>query len=382
MTPGESLCQGVELKTKAQTARRAVMLGAQVTMDVTPSEGPRPADPPTPDEAGVSNPQLSLKEATLPTSRRHFFRNLACDGVTAVSTAYLARAAAACVKVSAPEVEGEQEAGPAPYPHTNTRTTFPSGLSFHNLGVQHTGLQFMMVRDTIERAIRSNDVVLLEGWAGQTYFDFVSAIAHQRGKVVLRLESGKSLFHDVGMSTSAVLAVYAAVGNIWHFLKRGFSALRDVASSIRNRGYGGGSADGDEDEFVEYNGPSSARTLFTVGVALNQYAFGFSESVRRFDLKTGEYPIEDSSYTMDGRTVLMLKDIEGCVTEFSNLRVLAITGDLHARGFSYYTGSPERYAVYQHRTTWYETLYRSWLGGKPKIEFDPALTGRETPHGT
>jgi hypothetical protein len=85
---------------------------------------------------------------------------------------------------------------------------------------------------------------------------------------------------------------------------------------------------------------------------------------------------------MDGRTVLMLKDIERCVTEFSNLRVLAITGDLHARGFAYYASSPERYEVYQQRAEWYETLYRSWLGGRPKIEFDPALTGRETPVGT
>ena len=351
-----------------------------MSLDVTSSEGRGRTAPTTHDGAGESHAQVSLKEATLPRGRRHFLRSLVCDGVTAVSTAYLANAGANHVIGLIPHGEVEEEIDPARYPNTNARTTFPSGLSFHNLGVRHTGLRFMVVRDTIDRAIRDNDVVLLEGCAGQTYFDFVSAIAHQHGKVVFRLESGKSQAHDVGFTTAAVLVLYTGASNIFHFLKRGISALSDAVSLIRSRRVKDGP--GHHHEYFGGDGPSTGRTLFTVGVSLNQYAFGLSEHVARFDLQSGEYPTRDGSYTMDGRTVLMLKDIERCVTDFSNLRVLAITGDLHARGFSYYTSSPERYADYQHRAGWYETFYRSWLGGRPKVEMDPALTGRETPVGT
>lgn len=349
-------------------------------MDVTLSEGRRPAAPSKNDGACVPEAQLSLKEARLPSSRRHFFRGLVCDGVTAASTAYLVSAGTAYLTAKNPQGEREEAIDPARYPNTNVLISLPSGLSFHNLGVVHTGVRFMVVRDTIERAIRDSDVVLLEGCAGQTYFDFVSAMAHHHRKVVVRLESGKSQVHDVGFTTAAGLALYTGGTNIFHFLCRGGSALGDAVQYIRNRG----SKSGPRIHDVSIGGdrPSIGRALFTVGASLNHYAFGLSEQVLGFNRKSGEYPIRDGSYTMDGRTVLMLKDIERCVTEFSNLRVLAITGDLHARGFSYYTDSPERYEAYQHRAEWYETLYRSWLGGRPKRELDPALTGRETPLGT
>jgi hypothetical protein len=349
-------------------------------MDVTPSEDRRLAPSSKHNGAGVPQAQISLKEATLPSSRRHFFRGLVCDGVTAASTAYLVSAGTTHLTAMIPEGERAEVIDLARYPNTNVQTSLPSGVSFHNLGVVHTGLRFMVVRDTIERAIRDSDVVLLEGCAGQTYFDFVSAMAHHHRKVVLRLESGKSQVHDIGFTTAAVLVIYTGASNIFHFLNRGFSALSGAVSFIRNRGEKRGR--GDRDEYVGGDGPSIGRTLFTVGTSLNHYAFGLSEHALRYDRTSGQYPIRDGSYTMDGRTVLMLKDIERCVTEFSNLRVLAITGDLHARGFAYYASSPERYEVYQQRAEWYETLYRSWLGGRPKIEFDPALTGRETPVGT
>ena len=188
-------------------------------MDLTPTDGQRPTPRITPHGAGKSYAQVSLKEVTLPRSRRHFLRTLVCDGVTTVSTAYLVSAGANHVMGLIPHGDGEEKIDPARYPNTNARITFPSGLSFHNLGVRHTGLRFMVVRDTIDRAIRDNDVVLLEGCAGQTYFDFVSAIAHQHDKVVLRLESGKSQLHDYGFTTAAVLILYTGASNIFHFLQ-------------------------------------------------------------------------------------------------------------------------------------------------------------------
>ena len=341
-------------------------------MDVTPSDYRRHVTPPREERVSSGSDQVSLRGASLPSSRRKFFRNIAIDSATAVSTAYLARASIAFTTELLPTTEVAEERDPRDYANTHTRTTFPSGRSFHNLGVVHTGLRFMLVRETIDRAIRAHDVVMVEGCAGQTYFDFISAIAHHHGKVVLRLESGKSQIHDVGFTVAAVLALYTAVGNSLHFAGRGIGAARRVCSKVFNR-----AATCDD-----LSGPTRGRTLFSLGVALNQYAFGLSEHVVGSDRKSGEYPIKDQSYTMDGRTVLMLKDIERCVDEFSNLKVLTITGDLHAIGFSYYTSSPERYGAYQERVQWYERFYRGWLGGRPKIEHDPVLTGRETPAGT
>lgn len=342
-------------------------------MDVTLGEDRKLVTPPRNEEMATSGADpTSLREATLPSSRRRFFRAIASDCVTVVSTAYLARASTAFTTSLVSTSDPVEEREPREYPNTHTRTTFPSGRSFHNLGVVHTGLRFMLERETIDRAIRAHDVVLIEGCAGQTYFDFISAIAHHHGKVVLRLESGKSQIHDVGFTVAAVLALYTAVGNSLHFAGRGIGAARRVCSKVFNRAA----------TYDDLSGPTRGRTLFSLGVALNQYAFGLSEHVVGSDRKSGEYPIKDQSYTMDGRTVLMLKDIERCVDEFSNLKVLTITGDLHAIGFSYYTSSPERYGAYQERVQWYERFYRAWLGGRPKIEHDPVLTGRETPAGT
>jgi len=283
-----------------------------------------------------------------------------------------------------PSREVLPESEPRRYPNTHTRTTFPSGRSFHNLGVKHTGLRYMLERETINRAIRDHDVVMIEGCAGQTYFDFISAIAHQHKKIVLRLESGKSQIHDVGFTCAAGLGFCTVVGNLAYFVERVTQAVARASSSILNRDAESArhSVGSPRDGLEKVHGASGARTAFTLAAALNYYAFGLSEHTLRFDRKKAEYPTKDHSYTMDGRTVLMLKDIERCVQEFSNLNVLAITGDMHATGFSYYTSSPERYESYQQRARWYERIYRSWIGGRPKIERDPVLTGKETPAGT
>ena len=366
----------------------SVLGSSLLRMDVTPNDEGRRVAPPRDERVSCGSEQVSLREATLPSSRRRFFRSVVADCATAVGTAYLARTSVAVSKEFTPTIEQTEEREPREYPNTHTRTTFPSGRSFHNLGVVHTGLRYMLERETINRAIRAHDVVMVEGVAGQTYFDFISAIAHQHGKVVLRLESGKSQIHDVGYTVALVLALYTVVGNTLHFGGRGLGAAGRVCSNILHRmaNRRGRAADslenGLEEECEVLSGPTWSRTLFTLGVAVNYYAFGVSEHVVSPDRKRGDYPIKDHSYTMDGRTVLMLKDIERCVDEFSNLKILTITGDLHAIGFSYYTSSPERYEDYQTRVQWYERLYRSWLGGRPKIELDPVLTGRETQAGT
>ena len=347
-----------------------------MSMDITPNNERQPSVELRSDAATPANEHIAFEKENLPTNRRRFLRDLACDCTTALSTVYLAKPH---LKTSPPSTTDNQEEGDGrEYPNTNTSTTFPSGRSFHNLGVWHTGLRYMLVRETIDRAIRQNDVVLLEGCAGQTYFDFVSAIAHQHGKVVLRLESSKSRIHDVGSSTSLVLSAWASIGNAYHFLVRGVCAGWDTTQFLYNRSQG----IRDNVEWSEVDGASLKRTFFTLGVAMNHYMFGVSQHVMRWDREQEEYPTRDGSYTVDGRTVLMLKDIEKCVAEFPNLKVLAITGDLHAIGFTYYTSTPERYEAFQSRARWYERVYRSWLGGSPKIEHDPVLTGKETPPGT
>lgn len=374
----------VEIRFDALSAAQTSL----VCMNVTHNEDRKPSCSPR-HQMGTSTPDsVSLRDATLPSSRRRFFRSIAADCATAVGTAYLARNSVAVSKEFIPTIERIEEREPREYPNTHTRTTFPSGRSFHNLGVVHTGLRYMLERETINRAIRAHDVVMVEGVAGQTYFDFISALAHQHGKVVLRLESGKSQIHDVGYTVAVVLALYTAVGNTLHFGGRGVAAAGRACSKVLNRmaTLRGRFVDSGEDalqeDYEDRSGPTLSRTLFTLGAACNYYAFGLSEHVVSPDRERGDYPIKDHSYTMDGRTVLMLKDIERCVDEFSNLKILTITGDLHAIGFSYYTSTPERYEAYQTRVQWYERIYRSWLGGRPKIEIDPVLTGRETPAGT
>lgn len=349
----------------------------------TKTESAQPENRNSSDAAATGDVCLSQVELTQ--SRRSFLGRLLGDSVTTLGTAYLGET----VLGLAPRYQEKRIADDHPaereYPNTNTVTSFPSGRSFHNLGVCHTGRRFELDRDVIIDAIRQSDVVMVEGFAGQDYFDFLAAFAHEFEKVVIRLESQKSQVHDFGVQAALPLAAYMTASNAFYLADKARSiCTKDNSQASRLDAREDDAKPNREDprssrEPESYS--SIRRAALTAGVALNRHVFGLGPHVRQFVEGQSEYPIQDTSYTMDGRTVLMLKDVQSWLERCPNLKLLVITGDLHAVGFSYYTSSPERFELFSNRARAYEAVYRSWLGGSPRIEHDPALKGEETPFG-
>ena len=322
----------------------------------------------------------SLPRATFSPSRRAFLETVIGDSLTACGTVHIGRSLLA----DAPRLQKAPPTSEEPkvrtYPNTNEMTTLPSGESFHNLGVCHTGKRFEIDRGTIVNAIRHSDVVMLEGFAGQDYFDFLAAFAHEFKKVVVRLESGKSLLHSVGMQSVLFTAGYMTTSNALYLSDRVRKGCRQQRSSAPSVDPASTSEKRDVQRPAETARNSSLpRAATTALVGLNQHIFSPGLSAREFIEGHSEYPVSDTSYTLDGRTVIMLKEVEKWLRANPNRKLLVITGDLHAAGFSFYTSSPERFDLFNQRARVYETIYRSWLGGSARIEDDPVLTGLEPP---
>jgi len=288
------------------------------------------------------------EEARLP-DRREFFRRISLDAITSVSSALMGQRV--LENLSAPvDSGGVVGTDSGPYQGTNAVTELVTGVSFHNLGVYHTSLHFMRERRTVLGAMRRADVVLLEGFTGQSYFDNLATLAHEDNKIVVRLEGGLSRIPDLALTANPLVVTGTLCANLIHLMRR-LGPTRDQPP-----------------EKAPTEQPSLRRALFTVCSYLLSEAF----RVYQVPSELKNYPSDDWSYIMDGRTVLMLDEIRKIATCNPDLSIVAITGESHARGFSFYTACPENMELFERKLRFYKSVYKSWLGGTATLERDIA----------
>jgi len=299
--------------------------------------------------SGASQQAESVEEARLP-NRRSFFSRLALDAATSLCTYQVASRLVQSVDLAPDPPRHEGQQGPRKYPYTNVPTQLAPGVSFQNLGVCHTSGDFLRDRGVLLQEIHRADVVLLEGFAGQNYFDYLAALAHESGKAVVRLEGDLSLIPSIALTYSPLASALVAYSNTSHYLDR-------LASAIAKKPENFPSTD-----------PSGRRATLTMLTCF------FSETFRIFPVPEDfkKYPADDWSHIVDGRTVIMLGEISKFATNNKNLSIVAITGDAHARGFRFYTSSPENQKLFEKKLDIYQKVYKSWLGGNAILEQDPA----------
>lgn len=336
----------------------------------------------------------SLEDMTLP-DRRRFFGTFVKESITAVCTARVACTPGLELSYLFFKGSNSERATRKPYPFTNEWTEIQPGLGFHNIGVQHTGKRFLLDRELLLAAIEKHDVVLLEGCRGQEYFDHVAALAHHLGKQVVRLESDISLVPGVAITVVPMMAVAVAAHNMAHYGKR---ALAGILNTLLSRTLSSPQAvdsdsdcdDGAESDAREPDDVAAARSalasriaqlderttwrraFLTALTAGGVEVFGILHSLSNMEQKPRTFHHDDWSYTVDGRTVLMLGEVEKFLLANRDVSALCITGDAHARGFSAYMRSPEDRELYTTKLAKYRRMYKPIFGGNATVESDPA----------
>lgn len=270
------------------------------------------------------------------------------------------------------------------------------GLGFHNIGVLHTGARFLEDRELLLAAIEKHDVVLLEGCRGQEYFDFIAALAHHAGKTVVRLESDISpIPGTLGITVVPIGSAIIAFQNMRYYIKKGVAAslrlliARTVGSSeVSNQdtnldesgkddSQGSGTAESSrsslESRLAQLDQKLTWRqALLTLAFSCGLEVFGVSRSVLSMRRNPETFHHTDWSYIVDGRTVIMLSEIEKFLEKNQGVSAMCISGDAHATGISVYMSSPENRALYRRKLATYERVYKSLFGGNARVEVDPA----------
>lgn len=332
-------------------------------------------------ELNESDDSRSLDRSVLP-NRRTFFANFLKESVTVACTlnAFTASGAASIGRL----FETSKSEDSSRYPFTDKWLELTPGVGFRNLGVRHTSAQFLTDRETLLAAIETHDVVLLEGCRGQEYFDFVAALAHHRGKKVVRLESDISALGGLAVLAGPLGSGFMSVSNAMHYSARIFgNRSRSGMAPWRDPGEAVG-MDAACDEAPEKAGDSSShqaaprspkpswrRAFLSLAASGVNEVFGVVRSTKNMERNPDSFYHTDWSYTVDGRTVLMLGEIETFLQENRGISAVCITGDLHARGFCAYLSSPDGRETFRRKLAFYESVFKPFLGGTAQVERDP-----------
>ncbi len=251
----------------------------------------------------------------------------------------------------------------------NERVILPSGHSFHNLGVEHLGSQFLRYAELILGEIDKCDTVLLEGFKGQDYFDMIAGVCRSKGIEVVRLESDMPIALNVALANFNILKTGMVVSNLWHYLGRAFSLVGSFTRPQSGQDKSKEPSKASSAEILSgYQGPGLGRTFLTTCLNVLDVFWGINSDYRKAANNRENYPIDSINYTVDGRTVFMLREIERYLGVHPARRVLVITGASHAQGFSYYTSTPQRFEEYKLRQSLFEKIYEPLTGGKAAVE--------------
>lgn len=361
-----------------------------MNVEPTPSSE-RLTDGKAPEGQVVSTPENS----SFP-DRREFLATVAKESITAVGTLHAMIGPALYFSESL--LKGPTLAPPAanPYSFTNEWTEVRPGLGFHNIGVRHTAERFLEDRELLIAAIKKHDVVLLEGCRGQEYFDFVAALAHHEGKKVVRLESDISpVASTMAITVVPIASAIIACRNMSYYIKKGVAAslrlliARTLGSSEVSNQDTNLDVSREDDSHESHTATSSRaslesrlaqfdqeltwrQALLTLVSSCGLEVFGVSRSVLSIRRNPKSFHHTDWSYIVDGRTVIMLSEIERFLEKNQGVSAMCISGNAHATGFSMYMSSPENRALYSRKLASYERVYKTVFGGNARVEVDPA----------
>lgn len=233
----------------------------------------------------------------------------------------------------------------AAYPKTDERCTFPDGVAFQNLGVMHHPAFLSAYSGVIRERVRSADVVLLEASKRiikqDPFWKNIAAESLTLGKRVYYVDNQRlvpaatQLFGSMLLSAAAAAGLalshpsrpqHASSSNSWS--RRG--ALRATLRGLGWLGY--------------LSAPLAPTTTVPE--------------------KMGARAVWDTSFSQDARTVGMLSDTYRLAAQHQGQPVLLISGESHARHYSFYAKNPE---VLRAKEAIYQRVYFSWLRDGPSV---------------
>jgi hypothetical protein len=225
-----------------------------------------------------------------------------------------------------------------PYPCQDETVVLPGGQEIRNLGVLHSEEHFAYSRDHIEKAIREADVVLLEGpVAGigfrRSYFSERAEYALAHGKEVYDIDT----FDRVKLMTGwnewrKFAAVFGGVG-------LGLEATRQAGEDWNKAGM---------------LRRTAMRILGYFGALT---AFPSSTSTVSEAIAPKSYPAADVGFVTDARTVFMIDNAIEIAKAHPGAKILVMSGDLHAKGFSYYLSNSSTRALLDAKRALHRQLY-------------------------
>lgn len=310
-------------------------------------------------------------------TRRAFLQSVMLDTATIGATLPLVPE----ISLFPSSTEESTEPDDGKYRFTNQQVSFDDTTSFTNIGVRHTSLDLLRDHRVLFRAIREHDVVMVEGFAGQDYFDFLAVTAYQENKKLVRLESDIPLAANVLPGFVPLISFAMVCINGLHYFERGLSALGRI---IHNRFFAATTHAVEGSQAKQTTSqpppkPTYRRAALTLLACQVQEIFWIAP--QQFDARYN-YPLEDTGHLLDGRTVIMLDEVRSYLKSHPGEKVLVITGDAHARGFCLYTSTAELRERFEQKLAHYNRIYKPILKGNAKEEFDISVDPTSGKAGT
>jgi hypothetical protein len=286
----------------------------------TPSESASAAE-----TAPTGDQEQSLEKAKLP-NRRGFLGTILKHTLVAAETAYMITPLAYIHSKMdqreeervVPEVDG--------YPFTDSAHSLLSS-TFRNIGVLHTDAHYARDKEFLSSAIREADIILVESGP---YFDRLREEASSLGKETVGIDYYNRYKMWRSLNNSPWIAAAAGGWLGLDYAINYFSENTDLTPKIRQ---------------------GVARL---VGYVSANAAVPSPQTTANFEFAPDRYPVEDMSFMIDARTVKMLHHIQQVASANEGKKILAITGDMHAKGIDIYLEQP---ALFKAKNWFYDLVY-------------------------
>lgn len=227
------------------------------------------------------------------------------------------------------------------YPLTDSECTLPGSGTFHNLGVRHVDWFWNAHHQHIKQRIDAADVVLLEGTGNEIsgagpdpFFAPLYQYAKEQGKkrVVIdhQVPAHYPKYYFGTLSASFLGGMLLLLGSPRTDDKsQNVPGQRTVNSTEQDAAAASAQAE-------HMTRRSSILSMLGRAIGWPALLAAPHSLLNRPAQALEIYPTWALSYEDDGRTVLMLDRIMRAAKEHPDSRVLAITGNVHARGYSKY----------------------------------------------
>lgn len=181
---------------------------------------------------------------------------------------------------------------------------------FENIGVEHTPEEFLKDQSAIRQAIMKNDIIMLEISKKNGYFDIIAQYAKSQNKKVYCIDPDPvhiPLFQWI-----------ASIGSALGFILLPMS--ESYVEAILTGGTG---------IFLAKYSIIDPSLLYTFKTFIINKIIHETMNYEQIAKK-------DRSFTIDGRTIIMMDYIQKVLSQHPDKKYVSITGAWHAEGFEYY----------------------------------------------